>query len=363
MSLLYGLKIFLNPAFLIEKAFTIWGSGGGGGGNTTSTVTQTSLPAYAQPYFQELLKQTGKTVFNTDAAGNVTGIKSGADMPQQTVAGFTPEQLAAWQQVGQMQTPEEFEQARAGMTQALGAGQQYGARGFEQALSYDPRTRTFGQDYYNQYANPYQQNVINTALREAQLKAAMDRTAAMRQSIGKGTFGGARQALLQSEADRNTMQTLGDIQYRGMADAWQKAQEQFNAEEARRQQALQYQAGLGKDIGMAGMNLQSEMSKALGALGTAKQDANMARLKAQEAVGTTKQAQKQKEADTQYQNAMAKYNYAKQQLQFYSDILRGNANALGASQVQYTPAPSTISQIGGLGLAGLGLYNALGKGS
>ena len=30
MSLLDGLKIFLSPAFLIEKAFTLWGGGGGG---------------------------------------------------------------------------------------------------------------------------------------------------------------------------------------------------------------------------------------------------------------------------------------------------------------------------------------------
>jgi hypothetical protein len=35
---------------------------------------------------------------------------------------------------------------------------------------------------------------------------------------------------------------------------------------------------------------------------------------------------------------------------------------LGSTQVQYAPAPSLASQIGGLGLAGLGLYNILGKG-
>lgn len=353
------LKLFLNPIALCREQFTFWG--GGGGGDTKQTSYTSTLPEYAKPYYQELLKQTGKTVFTTDEKGNVTGIKSGEGMPEQTVAGITPEQLAAWQKIGALQSPEEFEQARTGMTTALGQGQEYGLRGLNQALAYDPTTRTFGQDYYNQYANPYQQDVINTALREARLKAEMDKAAQMRASIGKGTFGGARQALLQAEADRNTAQTLSDIQYKGMADAWQKAQEQFNAEEARRQQALQYQAGLGKEVGLAGLNLQSEMSKALGALGTAKQEANLARLKAQEAVGTTKQAQKQKEADVQYQNAMAKYNYAKQQLQFYSDILRGNAQALGSTQVQYTPAPSTISQVGGLGLAGLGLYNALGK--
>jgi hypothetical protein len=57
---------------------------------------------------------------------------------------------------------------------------------------------------------------------------------------------------------------------------------------------------------------------------------------------------------------MAKLNYEKQQLQFYSDILRGNAGALGSTAVQYAPAPSMASQVGGLGLAGLGLAKALG---
>jgi hypothetical protein len=57
---------------------------------------------------------------------------------------------------------------------------------------------------------------------------------------------------------------------------------------------------------------------------------------------------------------MSALNYEKQQLQYYSDILRGNAGALGSTAVQYAPAPSAASQIGGLGIAGLGLAKALG---
>lgn len=350
------LRLFLNPIALCREHFTFWG--GGGGGSTNSTVTQTNLPAWAKPYYQELLKQTGKQVFQTDASGNVTGMKE-SNLPDQTVAALTPEQIAAWQKIGNLQTPEEFNQAQAGMNTALQQGQQYATRGLNQALAYDPTTRQFSQDYYNQYANPYQQNVINTALREAQLSGDLNRRKAMLGSIGRGAFGGARQTLADVEGLRNLMQTKSDIQYKGMADAWQRAQEQFNTEEGRRQQALQYQAGLGKDIGLGGLSLQSDMSKALGALATARQDADLARLKAQEAVGTAKQAQAQKEADVAYQNAMTRANYAKAQLQFYSDILHGNANALGSTQVQYTPAPSMVSQVGGLGLAGLGLAKAM----
>jgi hypothetical protein len=59
---------------------------------------------------------------------------------------------------------------------------------------------------------------------------------------------------------------------------------------------------------------------------------------------------------------MEKRNYEKQQLDYLSQILRGNAAALGTTQTQYAPAPSLASQLGGVGLAGLGLYNILGKG-
>jgi len=126
------------------------------------------------------------------------------------------------------------------------------------------------------------------------------------------------------------------------------------------QQGQQYAAGLGKDIGLAGLSAGIDTSKALGAMGTEQQNAELARLNAQVAAGEKEQAQKQGESDMDYQNRMAHLNYEKQQLQFYSDILRGNAGALGSTAVQYAPAPSMASQVGGLGLAGLGLAKALG---
>jgi hypothetical protein len=52
-------------------------SGGGGGGNQTSTGTtySSNLPEYAKPYYEELLKQTGKQVYKTDSSGKVTGVQ------------------------------------------------------------------------------------------------------------------------------------------------------------------------------------------------------------------------------------------------------------------------------------------------
>lgn len=355
-----GLKLFFNPSYLMGF-FTFWGGGGsGGGGSQTSTSYSTNLPEYAKPYYQELLKQTGKNVFSTDSKGNVTGLKGSGDLPMQTVAGFSDLQRQAQQEVGGMDTPGQFGMAQQGLlgTGALAGGA--AGMGLGQALSYNPYAQTFGAQQAAQYMSPYQQAVTDTALREARQQGILQRNQQALGSIGRGTFGGARQALLQAEGDRNLMRTLGDIQAQGSQQAFQNAQQQFNADQQRQQQAAQYAAGLGAQLFGTGLGGMQQAATGLGALGATEQQADLARLQAQSAAGAEQQALGQKQADIDYQNAMARQNWEKQQLQFYSDILRGNAGALGSTQVQYTPAPSQLSQIGGLGLAGLGLAKALG---
>ena len=51
------------------------GGGGGGGQPQVQTSYSTNLPEYAKPFYEELLKQTGKQVYTTDSRGNVTGVK------------------------------------------------------------------------------------------------------------------------------------------------------------------------------------------------------------------------------------------------------------------------------------------------
>lgn len=357
------LKLFLNPAQLITSYFTLWGGDGdgGGGGAQTSTSYSTNLPEYAQPYYQELLKQTGREVFQTNPQGIVTGIKPADNLPQQGVAGFNPLQTQTQQNVAGMQTPGQFGQATQGLTSGQQLGYGTAQQGLNQAFSYNPNDiATFGSAQAAQYMSPFQQNVTDMALREARQQGMLQKQAGAMGAIGRGTFGGARQALMQSEGDRNLMQTLGDIQARGSQEAFTNAQAQFNADQARQQAGQQYAATLGSQLGLGGLQAGIDTSGKLGALGSEQQQADLARLQAQSATGAEQQALSQRELDTDYQNRMAQENFNRQQLQFYSDILRGNAGALGSTQVQYSPAPSPTSQIAGLGLAGLGLAKALG---
>jgi hypothetical protein len=373
----------------LVKFFTLYGGGDGdgGGGSTTSTSYSTNLPEYAQPFYEELLKQAGKQTFTTDSTGNVTGIKPFVPYTGERIAGFTPEQLAIQQKVAGLQTPEEFAQAGQGLSSLQTRGLSTAQTGLDRALGYAPgaisadqiTAQQFGMPQAQAYMSPYQQQVTDIAVREAQKQGALQKQAGALGAIGRGTFGGARQSLMQAEQDRNLMQTIGDIRAKGQQGAYENAQKMFEADQARRQaaaqqnqaanlqaqqltqQGQQYAAGLGKDVGLAGLSTALEGSKALGALGATEQQANLERLKAQSATVEEKQALQQQINDLKYQEFQEKQNYQRTLLEYYSNILRGNAGALGSTQVAYTPAPSMASQVGGLGLAGLGLYNLLGK--
>lgn len=357
----------------IVESFTFYGGGskGGGGGATTQTSYSTNLPEYAKPYYEELLKQTGKQVYTTDASGNVTGVKEYTPYTGERIAGFTPEQAKVQTEVAGMATPGGFGTAERGLGLGAGMGFGAGAAGLGQAFGYTPTSisgGTFTPGAAAYYSSPYQTAVTDIAVREAERQGAKEKAAGALGSIGRGTFGGARQALMQAEQSRNLGQNIADIRARGAQAGYESAQKQFEADQARRikaaelgQQAQQYQAGLGKDIGLAGLQTGLEASAKTGALAATEQTANLERLKAQAASAGEKQALQQEIDNIKYQQFMDQQNYQKAQLDYLSNILRGNAAALGTTQVQYAPAPSLASQLGGVGLAGLGLYNILGK--
>jgi len=382
------IKIFKTLVGLNPEAFTFYSGGGssGGGGNTTSTTT--NLPEYAKPFYQELLKQSGKSVYETDSSGNVTGVKPYVPFEGERIADFSEGQKAVQGEVAGMQTPGQFQTAQSMLGTVGGQAGYAGATGLNQAFGYQAapitaqqvQTGQFTQPgVAQQYMDPYTQAVVDVQKQEALRQAGIQRAGASMGAIGRGTFGGARQALMQTEQDRATQDLLNRIQAEGGSKAFQQAQQAFQADQARQlqaqqanqqaglqaqqlgQQGQQFQAGLGKDIGLAGLQTGLETGKATGALGATEQMANLERLKAQAASAGEQQALQQEINNLAYQQFMEAQDYERKLLEYQSNILRGTAGALGSTQVAYAPAPSLASQIGGLGLAGLGLYNVLGK--
>jgi hypothetical protein len=359
----------------LVESFTFYGGGkgggGGGGGPQTQTSYSTNLPEYARPFYEELLKQTGKQVYTTDPKGNVTGVKEFTPYTGERIAGFTPEQEQVQRDVAGMETPGGFGTAASGLGMGTSLGFGASGAGLGQAFGYSPTAisgGTFDPSAAAYYSSPYQEAVTDVAVREARRQGDIERSRGAMGAIGRGTFGGARQALMQSEQDRNLAQNIGDIRAKGAQAGFENAQKMFEADQARRmkaaelgQQGQQFAAGLGKDIGLAGLQAGMEGAARTGALAATQQASDLERLKAQAASAGESQAMQQERLNQQYQQFMDQQNFQKSQLDYLSQILRGNAAALGTTQTQYAPAPSLASQLGGVGLAGLGLYNILGR--
>jgi len=372
----------INPATGLSE----YGGGSGGGSQTTKSTT-TNLPEYAKPFYEELLKQSGKQTYTTDASGNVTGVQGFTPYTGDRIVGFTPEQQAVQQGVMGLQTPGQFGTATQTLGDAGTIATAAGAQGITGALGYTPgTTETLRMEaptnvpsftYGGAETNPYTSAVTEQAIAEARRQGDITANKFAMQSIGRGTFGGGREALMTGEADARTNALIADLRAKGDQAAFENAQMQFErdraagmradeqtlaAEMQRRQmeqQAGQFGAGLQKDLGLAGLGTTLQAGQATGALGAQEQIANLQRLKAQASTAGQQQALDQEIANIQYQQFKEEQDYERQLLEYQSNILRGTAGALGSTQVQYAPRPSLASQVGGLGIAGLGLYNQL----
>lgn len=127
--------------------------------------------------------------------------------------------------------------------------------GFEAPEDYEAQRfrstyRAPGQDFglaaAQQYMSPYMQSVVDIQQREAQRAADIATQSRNAQAVRAGAYGGSRQAIMDSEAARNLATQQGDIQAQGLQAAYSQAQQQFNADQARRAQ----EAALAAQYGM-----------------------------------------------------------------------------------------------------------------
>jgi hypothetical protein len=256
-------------------------------------------------------------------------------------------QQDAYKGAGNLQTASQLGTAMglAGTAASRGLGMQY-----------DPyATGQFGQQA-SQYMDPYMQNVVNIQQREAQRQADIAGTQRGAQAVGAGAFGGSRQAIMDAEAARNLATQKGDIQARGLQDAYGRGQQQFNTEQQLREQSRQYGAGLG----LQGLQTALQGAGQLGALGQQQFGQQKDILGLQSQFGGQQQAQQQALLNAEGQNFAAQQRYPYQQLEFMSNILRGTP--MGTVQSMYQPQPSVGSQLLGAGTMLGGAYLSGGGG-
>jgi hypothetical protein len=82
-----------------------------------------------------------------------------------------------------------------------------------------------------QYMNPYIQSALNPQLDEARRQAEITRASDAGRMTKANAFGGSRQAIMESELNRNLMSKQADITGIGYNTAFDKAAQQFNVEQ------------------------------------------------------------------------------------------------------------------------------------
>ena len=293
----------LNIRWLMDT-FCFYGGGKGGGGGGEQTQYTTNLAPQLVP-------------FATDIASQARNIAAQEYTPYQAerLASMTEAQRAALEGYKGLETSPLYGEA-AGLMR----------RGARQTTAEDI-ARTM---------SPYQQAVTDVAKRQATTEAQK-----MLQDIGgraarAGAFGGARHGLIESEQYGNLAQRLSDIQTRGDQAAYDRAQTQLQGE---RQAAMQGAQGLSS---LAGLQSAAEMQ----------------RLQAMERAGTIEQADAQRLLDMRYKDFLRQRDYPKEQLGFYSSMVRGVAPMMPSQQYTYSPPPSPFQQLAGAGLTALGAYKA-----
>ena len=102
-------------------------------------------------------------------------------------------------------------------------------------MTYNPQT--FTSDMSQQYMNPFLMSALNPQLDEARRQAEISRVEQAGRLTRAGAYGGGRQAIMESELDRNLLRNLGDITGRGYATAFEQGRSQFNTEQDQAMQA------------------------------------------------------------------------------------------------------------------------------
>ena len=321
---------------------------------TTTNVQNTNIPEYARPYVETMLGATQQQLFNTtqnaDGSTQITGVKPYvpySQNPQDYIAGFSPMQQAAQEATANLQTPGQFGAA----TNMTGMG---GLGTLGTAMQESQAGNRYNQMATNPYAtqafmSPYIQAALQPQLQEMQRQYGI--TGAQEQSAATqaGAFGGSREALMAAENQRNKNIAMNQAIGSGYQNAFQAAQ-----------QAQQFGANLGlqgQQAAQAGYGQLGQLGGQMAGIGGQQLGAQQSIIAAQSQAGGQQQQQQQNIINQAIQNYATAQQYPQQQLSFMNAMLRGLPTQQTTTNA-YQATPSSLNQITGAGLAGLGAYQA-----
>lgn len=396
-----------------------YGKGGGGPQQTTSQVTQTNLPEYLEPYVINLANRAeaeslrpyttykgpriGDLGLDTLAANQAVRDVASAGMPgvdaaMQATAGnlaFLQNQMT-----GAGAQPFQF----AGFD----GFDQYNFRGpaeFSQFDFQDPAKFT-DKGVIEDYMAPYMQNVVDRqkdeAVKDFQRMQQSRDAQAIRQS---GSIESGRKFLQDMLAEEDLQDQLGDIQAQGQQKAFEQAANMFGqdrsvmmeqeskrynelaareraqaeefaragdqaAAEAARVQAKQYEDyarvqgaqatenRLAAQFGVDAAGAAGAQAAQLAKLNEMARAGNMQAIEALGAVGKQMDLREQAALDLALEDFYRQQGYGRDQLNFFSSILRGMPAQMGLTEQRLLQV-NPLQQALGAGIGATGLYKAL----
>ena len=275
-----------------------------GGGTPTVPASNPTIPPdpiTGQQIGQESALSTWAGPYVTEMLGRGRAI---ASEPYQTytgplTAGQSAGQAAAFQGIGSLNIP----------TAEMGA--------------FAPTSFT-DTGIAQQYMNPFIQTALDPQIAEARRQAEIQRVANAGRLTQAGAYGGSRQAVMESEAERNLLQNIAGITGQGYQTAYDKAAAQYNVEQDRERAT------------------QDAINKY-----------GLSSLAAQANLGAKERDIEQQGIAADYKQFREERDFPYKQVQYMQSLLQG----LPLATQSYTYAePSRVSQIAALGGGASALY-------
>jgi hypothetical protein len=277
---------------------------------TEQKVINSSLPEYAQPYYERLMAR-GEAESNQPYTAY--------DGPR--VAQFSDDTSAG------------FDSVRG--TAGSGLGALNSAMGHTRGAM----NSTFNGAAAQQYMNPFIQNVIGSTMNRMNQNFAEQQGARDAQAVQAGAFGGSRAAISTMQAQRDNNEQINRMISEQLHSGYTNAQSQFNTDRS-----------AGMDAAKSLATMQGQQRE------LAYQDADKLM-----GIGGAQEAKTQQGYDSAYADFVNQRDYEKNQLAFYGGLLHGVPVQPNSDTTTYQAEPSTTQQLMGLGIGGLGAYKALSK--
>jgi hypothetical protein len=279
------------------------------------------LPPYLEG-LQKRLLQTGFGVFDGDTQTTPGLLDSALNLPGFQIAGTDPLQTKATQ-LGEQMVGSFQPFMRGAADQALGAQQALtSGLGFLQPES------------IKRFQDPFQDQVIDVAMRQLNRQADMRRAGADARAIQSGAFGGSREGVQRAETERGLQQiksdTLSKLLSQGFGQALKASQE-----------AGRLSGGIGQAFGtLAGTT--SDLGRLQQALG----QSDVSQLSQ---LGALRQRQQQAGLDAMRANLMQQAQEPFTRLQIGQNLLQGMPSASIPSTFQQATTPGANPFLQGIG--------------